>query len=296
MTRRLAARAAAWLALAALAALPALPAARAEVAVPPLAARVTDLTGTLTPGQIQALETRLAAFEAKKGSQAAVLLVPTTRPEAIEQYAIRVAEAWRLGRAGVDDGVLLLVAKEDRALRIEVGYGLEGALPDATARRIVDEAIVPRLRAGDFYGGISAGVERIIGVIEGEPLPAPQPRQGPAADAGALQTLFVAGLVLAGIGGSLLRVLLGRLPAAGVVGAAMTALGWAILGTLIGGLIVGLVAFVLTLGGGTGHRVAGGRGGRPGGWTGGGGGWSSGGGGFRGGGGGFGGGGASGRW
>jgi uncharacterized protein len=296
MTGRRAGRAAAWLAPAARAAALWLPAARAEVAVPPLAARVTDLTGTLTAGQIQALETRLAAFEAKKGSQVAVLLVPTTRPETVEQYAIRVAEAWKLGRQGVDDGVLLLVAKEDRALRIEVGYGLEGALPDAIARRIVDEAIVPRLRAGDFYGGVSAGVERTIGVIEGEPLPAPQPRQRPDADAGALQTLFVAGLVLAGIGGSLLRVLFGRLPAAGVVGTAMAALGWALLGTLIGGLIVGLVAFVFTLGGGTGHRVAGGRGPRPGGWTGGGGGWSSGGGGFRGGGGGFGGGGASGRW
>jgi uncharacterized protein len=282
--------------LAALAAAAALlvPAARAEAPVPPLQARVTDLTGTLSAAQIQSLEARLAAFEAKKGSQVAVLVVPTTRPEAIEQYAIRVAEAWKLGRKGIDDGALLLVAKNDRSLRIEVGYGLEGALPDATAKRIISEIIVPRFRGGDFYGGISAGVDRIVGVIEGEPLPAPKRREPSGVSGSGLETLFVAGLVLAGIGGSILRVLMGRLPAAGVVGATMGALGWALLGTLIGGIIVGFVAFLFTLGGGTGHRVAGGRGG---GWPGGGGGWSrGGGGGFGGGGGGFGGGGASGRW
>lgn len=271
-------------------------AARAEVAVPPLKARVTDLTGTLSAGQIASLEARLAAFEAKTGSQVAVLLVPTTRPEAIEQYAIRVAEQWRLGRKGVDDGVLLLVAKNDRQLRIEVGYGLEGALPDAIAKRIVSEVIVPRLREGDFYGGVSAGVERIIGVIEGEPLPAPRGREPRGAGAAGLETLLVAGMVLAGIGGAILRALFGRLPAAGVVGTAMGALGWYILGTLLGGIVVGVAAFLFTLGGGTGHRVAG-RGGRTGGWSGGVGGWSrGGGGGFGGGGGGFGGGGASGRW
>src|SRR3990172_11998317 len=99
--------------------------ARAEVAVPPLTARVTDLTGTLTPAQRDTLERELQAFESRKGSQIAVLIVPTTRPEAIEQYSLRVAETWKLGRKGVDDGVLLLVAKDDRELRIEVGYGLE---------------------------------------------------------------------------------------------------------------------------------------------------------------------------
>ncbi|HSO07192.1 MAG TPA: TPM domain-containing protein [Pelomicrobium sp.] len=273
-------------------------AARAEVPVPPLKARVTDLTGTLNAGQIESLESRLAAFEAKKGSQVAVLLVPTTRPEAIEQYAIRVAEQWQLGRKGIDDGVLLLVAKNDRQLRIEVGYGLEGALPDAIAKRIISEIIVPRLREGDFYGGVSAGVERIIGVIEGEPLPVPQRRERGGASGAGLETLLVAGVVLAGIGGAILRATFGRLPAAGMVGAAMGALGWFLLGTLIAGIVVGVVAFLFTLGGGTGHRVAGGRGGRTGGWSGRGGGWSrgGGGGGFGGGGGGFGGGGASGRW
>ncbi|HSD60573.1 MAG TPA: YgcG family protein, partial [Burkholderiales bacterium] len=149
---------------------------RAEVPVPPLQARVTDLTRTLSGGQQAALERRLAAFEQKKGSQVAVLIVPSTRPETIEQYAIRVAEQWKLGRKGVDDGALLLVAKDDREVRIEVGYGLEGVLPDATAKRIISEVIVPRFRQGDFAGGIDAGVGRMISVIEGEPLPPPQQR------------------------------------------------------------------------------------------------------------------------
>ena len=123
--------------------------AAAEVAVPPLSARVTDLTGTLDAGQRAALEARLEAFERAKGSQVAVLIVPTTQPETIEQYGIRVAEAWKIGRGGtIDDGVILLVAKDDRALRIEVGYGLEGALPDAIAKRIIEEVIVPALSRG----------------------------------------------------------------------------------------------------------------------------------------------------
>src|SRR5512132_2715893 len=122
----------------------------ADVAVPPLKARVTDLTGTLSANEAAQLEERLAAFEAKKGSQIAVLVVPTTQPETIEQYGIRAGEAWKLGRKGVND----------RAVRIEVGYGLEGVLPDAVAKRIIDEEIVPRFRSGDFYGGIEAGVGR----------------------------------------------------------------------------------------------------------------------------------------
>src|SRR5574340_907947 len=126
----------------------------ADVAVPPLKSRVTDLTGTLSANEAVQLEQKLAAFEEKKGSQIAVLIVPTTQPETIEQYAIRVAEAWKLGRKGVDDGVLLLIAKNDRTLRIEVGYGLEGVLPDAIAKRIIDELIVPAFRQGDFAAGL----------------------------------------------------------------------------------------------------------------------------------------------
>ena len=135
--------------------------------------RVTDLTSTLDAGQIQALEAKLAAFESRKGSQIAVLLVPSTQPETIEQYGIRVVDSWKLGRKGVDDGVLLLIAKDDRKLRIEVGYGLEGALNDATAKRIVSEIIGPDFKRGEFYAGIDAGVDAIIKVVEGEPLPPP---------------------------------------------------------------------------------------------------------------------------
>src|ERR1700745_2587003 len=151
--------------------------AAADVGVPPLTARVVDQTGTLTPDQIANLEQKLKDFEARKGSQIAVLIVPTTQPEDIAQYSIRVVEQWKLGRKGIDDGALLIVAKNDRRLRIEVGYGLEGALNDATANRIISEIITPKFKQGDFVGGINAGVDRMISVIDGEPLPAPKPPQ-----------------------------------------------------------------------------------------------------------------------
>ena len=150
--------------------------ARAEVAVPQLTGRVVDLTGTLGSDTITRLSDKLQAFEARKGSQIAVLIVPTTQPETIEQFSIRVAEAWKIGRKKIDDGAILLVAKGDRKLRIEVGYGLEGALPDVTAKRIIDEIITPKFKAGDFSGGIDAGTDRMIAVIDGEPLPAPEPQ------------------------------------------------------------------------------------------------------------------------
>src|SRR3972149_6868516 len=155
----------------------------AQVPVPPLKARVTDLTAPLPSDQRAALEQKLAALEARKGSQVAVLLVPTTQPETVEQYAIRVFDQWKLGRKGIDDGVLLVVAKDDRRLRIEVGYGLEGVLPDAAAKRIIEDDIVPRFKQGDFNGGISAGAGRIIKVIDGEPLPPPQGRRPQAGGA-----------------------------------------------------------------------------------------------------------------
>src|SRR6202049_1053090 len=150
-------------------------AAAADVAVPPLSGRVVDQTGTLSSGDVAPLTQTLRSLEARKGSQVAVLIVPTTAPETIEQYSIRVAEAWKIGRKKIDDGALVVVAKDDRKLRIEVGYGLEGALTHATAKRIIDEVITPKFRSGDFAGGISAGVDRIVGVIDGEPLPAPAP-------------------------------------------------------------------------------------------------------------------------
>jgi uncharacterized protein len=271
-------------------------AVQAEVAVPPLTARVTDLTGTLSPSQRDALERELRDFETRKGSQIAVLIVPTTQPEVIEQYALRVAETWKLGRKGIDDGALLLVAKDDRALRIEVGYGLEGVIPDAVANRIIDEIIVPFFKQGDFYGGIQAGVGRLIRLVDGEPLPPPQARDRSwSGIADLLPVAFIAVM----IGGGFLGSLLGRLIGAAVSGGIVGIVFWVTIGSLLGALTAGVVVFLFTLAiGGNG-----GRGGRGdfGGWSGGyssgsGSGWSSGGGGFSGGGGGFGGGGASGRW
>jgi uncharacterized protein len=149
-------------------------AAVADVAVPPLSGRVVDQTGTLSASDISTLTRRLKDFETRKGSQVAVLIVPTTAPETIEQYSIRVAETWKIGRKKIDDGVLLVVAKNNHKARIEVGYGLEGALTDVTSKRIIDEIIVPKFQSGDFAGGISVGVEWIIAMIDGEKLPAPQ--------------------------------------------------------------------------------------------------------------------------
>src|SRR3954454_15545148 len=152
-------------------------AAVAEVAVPPLSGRVVDQTGTLSSADIDSLTRRFEDLETRKGSQLAVLIVPTTAPETIEQYSIRVAEAWKIGRKRIDDGALLVIAKNDRHLRIEVGYGVEGSLTDLTTKRIIDEDITPKFKAGDFAGGVSAGVDRMIKVIDGEKLPAPAPPQ-----------------------------------------------------------------------------------------------------------------------
>lgn len=262
--------------------------AGAQVPVPPLTARVTDLSATLSAAQQAALEQTLQAFEARKGSQLAVLLVPTTAPETIEQYALRVAEQWKLGRKKVDDGALLVVAKTDRALRIEVGYGLEGALNDAVSKRIISDIITPRFKQGDFYGGITAGVDRMIRVIDGEPLPVPRGKTagGMADFEQYVPVIFVLVLVIGGV----LRAVLGRFPGALATGGAVALVGWLFAGAIFIALAVGVIAFVFTLlGGGTGAIGAGGH-------RGGFGGGGSGGGGFSGGGGGFGGGGASGRW
>lgn len=260
-------------------------AAWAQVPVPPLKARVTDLTGTLTTAQIQELEGRLRAFESQRGSQLAVLLVPTTQPEPIEAFGIRVAEAWKLGRKGVDDGAILIVAKNDRAVRIEVGYGLEGTIPDAIAKRIIEEIIIPLFRQGDDYGGIRAGVSRLMGLIEGEPLPPRAARPATASLDNALPLL----LLIVIVGGFILRALFGRVLGAGVAAGIAGVAGALLLGSLIVGVGVGLVAFLFILGGGS-------RGHFPGGFGGGMSGGGFGGGGFSGRGGGFGGGGASGRW
>lgn len=263
---------------------------QAEVSVPPLTHRVTDLTATLDAGQTQTLESRLAEFEKEKGAQLAVLMVPTTQPETIEQFGIRVVEKWKLGRKNVDDGALLLVAKDDRALRIEVGYGLEGALNDATAHRIVDEIIVPRFKRGEFYSGIESGLAAMMQVVNGEPLPAPR-RAAASGKYDIESLLFIAFALVVAVGG-MLRSLLGRFPAAVLMGGALGVLAWLTVAPLLIAVLVGLMAFVFVLLGGGGRGFGGYGGGGFGGTTGGG----FGGGGFSGGGGGFGGGGASGRW
>lgn len=294
---------AALLALASLAG--ALPAGvRAEVPVPALKARVTDLTGTLGAPQKADLESRIAAYEARRGSQIAVLILPTTKPEEIEQYSMRVAEAWKIGRKGIDDGLLVTVAKDDRRVRIDVGYGLEGAIPDSVASRVIEERIVPRFREGDFHGGLRDGVDQLIRLAEGEKLP--PPRAAPAASGASREPLgfihFFAGnpvfiLIVIMLGGAILKAALGRLP-----GSLATAAGVGLLVFVLWGIAMALfaafAAFVLTF-------TNTGGGGRGGGWSSGGGSssggsWSSGssGGSSWGGGGGgsFGGGGASGRW
>ncbi len=259
--------------------------ATADVAVPPLKARVTDLTATLDAAQKAALEQTLAAFEARKGAQVAVLMVPTTQPETVEQYAVRVEETWKLGRKGVDDGVLLLIAKDDRKLRIEVGYGLEGVLPDALAKRIIADDIVPRFKQGDFYGGVTAGVDRITRVIDGEALPPPMAQSGNGGDWD-FNSLLAMGFFAVVFLGGILRAIVGRAVGAGIVGAVLGFAVWFFTGTLIVALIAGVIAFIFALAGGS----SGGWGGSSGGWS------SGGGGGFSGGGGGSGGGGASGSW
>jgi len=253
--------------------------------IPKLTARVTDLTGTLTAEQQAGIESKLAAFEARKGSQLAVLIVPTTQPEEIEQFSIRVVEQWKLGRKNVDDGALLIVAKNDRRLRIEVGYGLEGALTDAICSRIIAETITPLFRHGDFYGGINAGLDQIIRVVDGEPLPEPDHHwEGNSQSIGnALPFLIFAVF----IGSIVLRRILGRgggaLATGGITGGLAWLLSHAIPLALFAGGIAFLFALLAGLSGGSGWTSGSGRG-RGGGWGGGLGG------------GGFGGGGSSGGW
>ena len=271
--------------------------ASADVAVPPLTARIVDLTGTLSGGAVNRIETRLAEFEAKKGSQIAVLMVPTTQPEEIEQYSIRVAEQWKLGRKGVDDGAILLIAKNDRRARIEIGYGLEGALPDAIAKRIIDETLTPHFKLGDYDGGVEAGIDQMISVVNGEPLPAPDEKWEHRGGIGnVLPFLLVAVFVASGV----LRAMFGRLFGSIATGGLAGGIAWLLSHVLLVGAGAGFLAFLFAMLLGTTRAWSAGGGG----WSGGigrglggfGGGFGGGGGGFSGGGGGFGGGGASGSW
>lgn len=270
------------------------------VPVPALSAHVTDQTGTLDANQRQELEATLAAFEQSKGSQIAILIVPTTGDQTLEQYSIRVVDAWKLGRKGIDDGILVLVAKDDHKVRIEVGRGLEGAVPDALANRIIDEVIVPKFKRGDFAGGLDDGIARLIGLVDGEPLPPPASVHGAGDDAtGVVGASFIVFLFGTAILGWLPGIVRGLLIAAAIIG-----VGHANHAPLALSLALAIVSFMLSLvnwRGGGGHTGSGGSG-SWGGWSGGssGGGWSGGGGfgggGFSGGGGGFSGGGASGGW
>ena len=268
-----------------------LPTAHAQLAVPPLSGHVVDQTGALSADQKALLEQQLAAFEASKGSQIAVLIVPTTAPEAIEPYTLRVAEKWKLGRKKVDDGAILVIAKDDRTLRIEVGYGLEGALSDAISKRIIDETIVPRFRQQDFAGGIAAGAVQMMAVVNGEPLPAPVASpQSQYSNDGTVPPSFIAALVALVIASLIARAVMGALVGSLVTAGLAAGAAWLLTGVLVSALVAAGAAFFVTLVGvlnllslfmrSGGYGGGGGRGG----------------GGFSGGGGGFGGGGASGRW
>ncbi len=270
------------------------PLVQAQIAVPPLTARVTDLTGTLSGEAVTRIEAKLANLEAKKGSQIGVLVVPTTQPEEIEQFGIRVEDAWKLGRKSVSDGAYLIVAKNDRRVRIEVGYGLEGALPDAVANRIIAEAITPRFKVGDYDGGVEAGVDQMIAVVNGEPLPEPDKKWERGSGVGHLLPLL---LVVVFVGSGVLRALFGRLFGSLATGGLAGALAWLLSHLLPIGLGAGVVAFLFAMLAGSNSRGWSAGSGWGGGFGGGmGGGFGGGGGGFSGGGGGGGGGGASGSW
>jgi len=281
--------------------------ARAQPAlqgIPPLTARVIDTTGTLSAAQRDALDTKLAAFEKAKGAQIVVLMVPTTQPEDITDYAQRVGDLWKLGRKNVGDGLLLVVAKNDRTVRIATAKSLEGAVPDLAASRVIEQAITPRFRSGDFAGGLDAGTDQLMALIAGEGLPAPAQPRSATAGAGldwmqlALLLFFAAPFAARVLGG-----LAGRKTGAMLTGAALGALAGWLTSSLVVGVLAAMAAGVLALAGAlasSGPRIGWGHGSHRGGLGGGsgsggfgglgGGGFSSGGGGD------FGGGGASGRW
>jgi uncharacterized protein len=286
------------LSLAALAATPTDP-----IPVPKLTARVIDQTGTLTAPERAGLEEKLRAFEQARGSQVAVLIVPSIGPEAVEEFAGRVTDEWKLGRKGVDDGVLVVIAKQERKIRIHTGRGVQGTLTDALSKRIASDIIAPRFRSGDFAGGIDAGVDAIMKAIEGEQLalPAQGKGQGKVDTLSSYSNFLWLGFFLVPIVGMALRAMVGRFFGAGLTSGVTGLAGYLVFGSLAFGLVAALLAFLFTIFLGSGVASAARRGGWgggyiPGGFSGGGGSFGSGGGGFSGGGGGFDGGGASGDW
>jgi uncharacterized protein len=271
------------------------------IPVPKLSGRVVDLSGALSASDREAVTAKLKAFEEAKGSQVAVLLVPSIGPETIEEFATRVTDEWKLGRAGVDDGVLFVVAMKERRMRIQTGRGVQGVLTDALSRRIIAERVSPRFRSGDFAGGIHDGVDAILKAIEGESLPEPSraASRGSHTTGSSAENFFWLAFMVVPVAGMILRSLLGRFLGAGLTSAATGFAAWLLFGSLLVGGIAAVIAFLVVLFMGMSGLSA--RRGGPGGWTGGGswgggGGWSGGGGGWSGGGGGFDGGGASGDW
>lgn len=272
-------------------------------AVPPLVAHVVDLTGTLESGPKAALEAKLAALEAAKGSQVVVLMLPTTAPEDIASYANRVGNTWKIGRKGVGDGVLLVVAKDDRKVRIEVAKTLEGAIPDLAAKQIIDEALTPRFRQGDYAGGLDAAADQLAARIKGEPLPPVKPVASGSPTRGddgfQFWDLAIFLFVAVPVAGGVIRRIFGRKLGAFLTGAGVGAVALLVTSSLVLAVIAAFIALLFSLfanlSGGGPHLGGGGwgSGGGPGGWSSGGdggGGFSSGGGGD------FGGGGASGDW
>lgn len=298
--------AAIFIAALAWAGLPAL--AQGLLPIPTLTARVIDQTGTLDAAQRSGLETKLAAFEQRKGSQIVVLMVPTTAPEDIASYTQRVGDAWKIGRKGVGDGLLVIVAKDDRKMRIATAKTLEGAVPDLAAVRIIDEEMKPRFRNNDFAGGLNAAVDRLIGLVDGEPLPEPSrnSQSGSSNDGFDWENLAIFLFVGVFVGAPIARAILGKTMGSVAMGGGIGVVAFFLTTSTVIAVIAGLIALMVSLfsglaGFGPGRGGRGGGGG--GGWSsgGGGGGWSSGGGGggggfSSGGGGNFGGGGASGDW
>lgn len=298
--------AAIFIAALAWAGLPAL--AQGPLPIPTLTARVIDQTGTLDAAQRSGLETKLAAFEQRKGSQIVVLMVPTTAPEDIASYAQRVGDTWKIGRKGVGDGLLVIVAKDDRKMRIATAKTLEGAVPDLAAVRIIDEEMKPRFRNNDFAGGLNAAVDRLIGLVDGEPLPEPsRSNSGGSSDGFDWENLAIFLFVGVFVGAPIARAILGKTMGSVAMGGGIGVVAFFLTTSTVIAVIAGLIALMVSLFSGL-AGFAPGRGGRGGGggggWSsgGGGGGWSSGGGGgggggfSSGGGGNFGGGGASGDW
>ena len=272
--------------------------------IPTLTARVMDQTGTLDSAQRNGLEAKLAAFEQRKGSQIVVLMVPTTAPEDIASYTQRVGDAWKIGRKGVGDGLLVVVAKDDRKMRIATAKTLEGAVPDLAASRIIDEEMKPRFRNGDFAGGLNAAVDRLIGLVDGEPLPEPSRNTGGGGGNEGFDWENLAIFLFVGVfvGAPIARAIFGKKLGTMFIGGGVGVVVFFITTSIAIAVIAALVALIVSLVAGTGRPGGGGGGG----WSSGGGGWGSGGGGFSGGSGGggfssggggnFGGGGASGDW